>query len=92
MGRVTCILQFLCTHFISCMISNGMVITRTLVDRVLQCGFSPVKCALNFNQTVENAQTESGVVDTLRSLLMHEHFIKPYSEEHIMTALLPRAF
>ena len=45
-----------------------------------------------FNPTVENAQTETGVVDTLRSLLMHEHFIKPYSEEHIMAALLLRAF
>ncbi len=65
------------------MISNGMVVTGTLVDKVLQCVFSLVKCAFNFNQTVENAQTESGVVDTLRSLLMHEHFIKPYSEEHI---------
>ena len=54
--------------------------------------FSPVKCAFNFNQTVEKAQTESGVVDTLRSLLMHEHFIKPYFEEHVMTALLLIAF
>ena len=33
-----------------------------LIDRVLECGSSPVKCAFNF--TVENAQTESGVVDT----------------------------
>ena len=73
------------------MVSNGTVIPGTLVDRMLQCGFSAVKSAFKFNQRVEKAQTESGVADTLRTLLMHEHFIKPYSEKHVMTALLLRA-
>ncbi len=36
----------LSTYFISCIVSNGTVIPGTLVDRVLQCGLSPVKCAL----------------------------------------------
>ena len=47
------------------MISNGTVITGTLVGRGLQCGFSPVKCAFNVNQRVENAQTEYGVADSV---------------------------
>ncbi len=74
------------------MVNIGTVIPGELIDRVLQCGFSTIKCAIHFNKRVKTDQTESGVVDTLRSLLMHEHFIKPYSEEQIMTALLPRAF
>ena len=79
-------LQSLCTHFISCMVSNWTVITGALVDRVLQCGFSPVTYAFSFNQRVKMDQTESEV--------MHEHLIKPYTEvqEHIMNVLLQRAF
>ena len=46
------------------MVSNGTVIPGILIDRVLKCGLSPVKCAFNFNQRVAKAQTESGVVDT----------------------------
>ncbi len=49
-------LQSLCAYFISCMISNETVITGTLVERVLQCDFSPVKCAFNFIRWFKNAR------------------------------------
>ncbi len=78
--KFTLSLQSLCTYFVSCMVSNGTVIPRTLADRVLQNGFSSVQCGVNFNKRVEKAQTDSRVVDSWRSFYIHEHFIKPYSE------------
>ena len=33
-----------------------------------------------------------GIVDSLRQLVYHENFVKPYSEEHILATLLVKAF
>ena len=33
---------------------------------------------------------DNGVVDSIKVLIMHEHFIKPYSEELMLTRLLTR--
>ena len=46
-----------------------------------------------FNQIYkEAASPECGAVDSLKTLIMHEHFIELYSEEHILVILLIEAF
>jgi hypothetical protein len=80
----------LCTYMLSEYISRGSVIPGTLIGRLVESGLSPVSCA--FNRFLIPRNTESGIADSLRSLLMHENFIKPYSEQHVLAGLLTRAF
>lgn len=84
----------LTSHFLSLYVCNGTLIPGTLIDRVVQNGLSPTRCIFNsMNVLFNNSRSvSSGVVDSLRSLLMHSNFIKPYSEEHILTYLLLRSF
>ena len=35
---------------------------------------------------------DNGIVDTLRYLLCHDNFLKPYSDEYIIVSLLTKAF
>ena len=54
---------------------------------------SPVKCL--FRRVIPNVIEEAhhdGVVESLRFLILHENFIKPYSSEHIIASLLTKAF
>ena len=59
----------LCTHLVSNFISDGHVIPGTLIGRLIKFGLSPVACA--FNKFSLPSKTESGIVDSLRSLVMH---------------------
>ena len=85
-------LQNLCNSFMSLYISSGIVVPGTLVGRILSWGLSPLNCAFNGNAMKRVRSVESGVTDSLRNLIMHEHFIKPYSEQHLLTSLLTRSF
>ena len=82
--------QDLCNYFLSIYITNGDLVPDTLVDRIVSLGMSPVKCI--FNKCHSPIKANCGVVDTLRTLLMHEHFVKPYSEQHILSVLLTKSF
>lgn len=84
-------IQDLCSHLISLYAYDGTVIPGTLVSRIINYGLSPVLCCFN-RLKVCNDLAQSGTVDSLKHLLMHENFIKPYSEEHIISALLLRSF
>ena len=81
--------SFMLAHYIL----NGKVFKGTLVDRVVQLGFSPLQVAFagrHFKTSVTSK--EDGVVDTLRYLTYHENFIKPWSNEHVLTVLLTRCY
>ena len=70
---------------------QNVLIPNTLIHRIITFGLSPTKCMftrLNSKLFLSN----SGTVDSLRYLLMHSNFIKPYSEEHILSYLLLRSF
>ena len=83
--------QQLCCHFMSLYATKGILVPGTLVSRIVQSGLSPIDCV--FNKIHKEAiPSECGIVDSLKALIMHEHFIKPYSEEHILASLLIRAF
>ena len=39
-----------------------------------------------------NNSSHDGTVDSLRQLIMHEQFLKPWSSQHILTTLLTKSF
>ena len=75
-------------------INSRHLIPGTLIHRVVEAGFSPIKClSIKQQVTAHRANnTHGGIVDSLRHLVYHENFVKPYSEEHIVTTLLVKAF
>jgi hypothetical protein len=84
-------LQQLCTYFMSLYVAKCTLIPGTLVSRLVTSGLSPINCV--FNQITKcNVSTESGIVHSLKGLLMSEHFFKPYSDEHVLASLLLKAF
>lgn len=76
---------------------TGHLTKGSLLSRVIESGFSPINTIFKtpvFKTPVvsESNQYRCGVVDSLRHLLMHEHFLKPYSDEHVLAVLLTKAF
>ena len=70
------------------------LIPGTLIHRVVDAGFSSIKC-LSIEQqfTAHRANNiHDGIVNSLRHLVYHENFVKPYSEEDILATLLVKAF
>lgn len=82
--------QDLCVYLLSLYSLSNTLIPGTLIHRIVSHNLSPTFCA--FNRYRFNDVTENGVVDSLRNLLLHVNFIKPYSEQHILSSLLLRAF
>ncbi len=80
----------LTSHFLSLYICKGILYQGTLVQRIVSYGLSPTGCI--FKKHCVSSKPKCGIVDSLRNVLMHEHFIKPYSEEHLFASLLTRAF
>ena len=72
----------------------GHIIPGTILDRVCRFGISPIKYAFtNYQRNPPRSQDVSdGVADSLKFLIMHDNFIKPYSDEHILARLLITAF
>ena len=66
----------------------------TLLSRVISAGYSPTKSIFDkeYYPSPADDTTPDGVVDSLRYLIRHENFIKPYSEEHVLATLLTKAF
>ena len=64
--------------------------------KIVGSGFSPLsvifenvpfKCPEG-----DGSATDDGVTDTLRYLIHHEDYNKPWSEQHILATLLTKAF
>jgi hypothetical protein len=85
-------LKYLMTHFLSLYICKGIIIPGTLVSKVLSSGISPMYYIFNnFKSTLPDF-TSNGHIDSIRDLIYHENFIKPYSDEHCLVALLTKSF
>ena len=84
----------LCCELLNMYVHGGHVIKGTLVWRIKNLGLSPILNAFIKpsvpNVTAYNA--DDGVVSSLRYLLCHENYMKPYSTEHLLSQLLTRAF
>ena len=83
--------QDLSAHLLSLYITRNVLIPNTLVHRLVSAGVSPTECA--FSRLRRHSWDSSdGVVESMRNLLMHSNFIKPYSEQHILCTLLVKSF
>ena len=81
-------------RFLTNYLTNNEVIPGTLIQRLLSQGASPVNSILNAPRkyTCRTKCHDNGIVDSLQSMLFHDNYIKPHSNEHMLTVLLLRAF
>ena len=84
-------LRVLTMYYMSLFLKHGTLLSCTLMDRLVSYNLSPVKCAFTVVKPVSSSDND-GIVDSLRTLLFHENFVKPYSEEHILSVMLTRSF
>ena len=78
-------------HFLSLYMCKGTIVPGTLVSRLLSIGVSPVSYIFNSSTyNLPTFNTLNGHVDSIRNLLYHENFIKPYSDEHTLVYLLTK--
>ena len=73
-------------------ILTGKAESGTLIDRVIKAGYSPLNVILSKPKFKQNTANEDGLVDSLRQLLHHENYQKPWSLEHLLSNLLTKAF
>jgi exonuclease III len=81
----------LCCHFLKKYVGSGLLVPGTLLYRVLQAGYSPTKCAY-WPAKYKGVCNNNGIVDTIQSLVLHENFNKPKSDEYFMLKLLTKSF
>ena len=70
----------------------GKATPGTILCRIKDLGVSPTSLLFGSALIPHVEENTSGVVEALRYLIHHEHFIKPWSDEHVLSALLTRAF
>ena len=73
-------------------IIRNETIKGTLIDNLVRNGITPIDIAFSRPVRTTVEKNEDGTVDSLRYLICHENFIKPWSCEHIMASLLLKAF
>ena len=72
---------------------TGRSVKGTILDSILKSGFSPVRTAfVKCPRKFYDFNHRDGIVDSIRSLLINENFIKPWSTEHSIVQLLTQAF
>ena len=72
---------------------NNRLYSGTLINNLVNNGFSPVKCAyIKGKDITRHGCVTAGVVDSIRTLIYSENYVKPLYEEYIMTGLLTKSF
>ena len=77
-------------------IIEGNITKGTLLEKVVKAGYDPLQTI--FDKQIPTGSNhdvndqDNGVIDSLRFLLHHEDYNKPWSEEHILATLLTKAF
>ena len=83
----------LCLFFITRLLSGYPSPKGSSVDRLIKNGASPTELLFKNIKTMKrNCSQSDGVVDSLRSLLMHENYVKPWSNEYILVKFLTKSF
>ena len=78
----------LCIYMMSQYVTKGLLIPGSIIDRLVKSGVSPIQLMYNKPEHCKHIGKSDGVVDSLRNLLFHEHFIKPWSNEYLLVKLL----
>ena len=83
----------LCLFLITRLVSGYPSPKGSSVDRLIKSATSPTELLFNNIKTMKlNCSQSDGGVDSLRSLLMHENYVKPWSNEYILVKLLTKSF
>lgn len=80
------------SKFLSHYLRNHELIPGSLLQRLVSQGVSPVKTIFNKPGKWHNSKTNDGIMDSLQSMLFHDNYIKPHSNEHVIATLLLKAF
>ena len=77
-------------------ITKGITIKGSLLERVLKFGGQPIDIIFNKEpfrcSECDINMEDDGMTDSLRYLLYHENYNKPWSQEHVLATLLTKAF
>ena len=81
------------TRLLSRFVTSGSRVNGTILSNLVDSGFNPldIVCVKPIKNKY-SAKGGDGVVDSLKYLLCHENYIKPWSHEFILTSLLTKAF
>ena len=80
-------------HFLSQYILFGTLVQGSLLHTIVKQGISPIRSAFNSQKLYSNQHDDTdGHIESLKYLLQHENFMKPYSAEHYLVHLLTKAF
>ena len=74
-------------------LTTGSLIKGTILHRVVSMGESPVKSIFNYCPNKQCAGSiNDGTVDSVKYLIHHTNYIKPWSTEYGLCKLLCKAF
>ena len=93
--KISTPLQDITTYFVSQYIIRNMVVPGTLIDNLLCLGLSLTSSIFKVDTHIlctNQVTGGNGHVDSIRPIIYHENFIKPYSEEHNLVYLLTKSF
>ena len=80
------------TKLLSRYLTSGHLTKDTLLHRLVKSGHDPCKLIAGPGPKVRTPINSDGVVDSLRYLVFHQNFIKPWSEEYLTAGLILKAF
>ena len=79
----------ICMFYLSQYVLYGKLTQGTLLHRVVRSSQSPLDLAFSSTVNLRNNDTlHDGHIDSIKMLLYHENFMKPYSDEHLLVHLL----
>ena len=73
-------------------LQTGSCVGGTLLSHLVNSGANPLEILCKKPSRDKEVNRADGVVDSLRYLLFHENFVKPWSHEHLLTTFLTKAF
>ena len=78
--------------FLSHYIATGKLIKGSILQRIVSAGHSPVNIMLKYRNVNSSSYADNGIVQSLKYLIHHENYTKPWSDEYFMTKMLTKAF
>ena len=75
---------------------KGIITKGSLLEKIVAAGHNPLNIIFDKKPFAcsesDIVEENDGMLDSLRYLLNHEDYNKPWSKEHILTSLLTKAF
>jgi hypothetical protein len=78
--------------FLSSYICTGKLIKDTILYKIVNYGYSPLAVISRTERFHSNVNKSNGIIDSLRYLIHHDNYVKPWSDEYFMAKVLTKAF